>query len=227
VDVPPEKLGDFMKAAPMVFSGLNVTIPHKVAVLEYVDELDALAEEVGAVNTIAFGNKVKGYNTDVIGVRKSIEDVVKPKGLKVAILGAGGAARAAVVAFYKDNYVTVFNRTYEKAKKLSREFGVEARPLSSVKEIKKHDVVINATPVGMDGVSSPVPPEALRQGQVVMDMIYRPLYTPLLKTAMVKGAKAVNGLKMLVIQGVESERLWLGKAPPWRSVYQRLLARTL
>jgi len=225
VGVPPERLSEFMKAADMVFKGLNVTIPHKVSVVEFVDSLDPVAEKVGAVNTISFErDKILGFNTDVVGVRESVEDVVDPKGLRVAVLGAGGAARAAVVAFLEDCEVTVFNRTLEKAKALAKEFGVEARPLSDVEGISKHDIVINATPVGMDGVSSPVPPEALREGQVVMDMIYKPLYTPLLKHAMVKGAKAVNGLKMLVIQGLESERIWLGRAPPWREVYAKLLA---
>ncbi|NPA84539.1 MAG: shikimate dehydrogenase [Crenarchaeota archaeon] len=223
VDVPPEKLDDFMRAAPLIFRGINVTIPHKVRAAELVDELDPVARRVGAVNVIDFKDKSVGYNTDVAGIRVSVEEVVDPKGLRIAILGAGGAARAAVVAFMDDAHVTIFNRTPERARELARLFGVEARSLSEVGEIRKHDVVINATPVGMDGSSSPVPPEALTKGQVVVDMIYRPLYTPLLKMARERGAVAVNGLKMLVVQGVESERIWLGRAPPWREVYRRLL----
>ena len=225
VDVPPERLEDFMKSADLVFKGLNVTIPHKVEVLKYVDEEDELVREVGAANVLKFEDgKVFAYNTDVIGVRMSIEDVINPKGLKVAVLGAGGAARAAVVAFKDVAKVTIFNRTVERAAALASEFGAEYSSLKDIEKIREHDIIINATPVGMDGASSPVPPEALRKGQVVMDMVYRPLYTPLLKMAMVNGAKAVNGLKMLVIQGVESERLWLGRAPPWREVYEKLLA---
>ncbi len=224
VEVPPERLEEFFKTADITFNGLNITIPHKVKVFEMVDVVDPIAREAGAVNTVLFKDgKSYGYNTDVKGVRMAIEDAIDPKGKSVAIIGAGGAARAAVVAFYKDAKITIFNRTYEKAKKLAEEFGVEARPLSAYEEIAKHDIVINATPVGMDGKSMPIPPEALRKGQVVMDMIYRPLYTPLLKEAMRRGAKAVNGLKMLVIQGIESERIWLGRAPPWKHVYRELI----
>ena len=223
IDVPPEKLDDFMKAAPLIFKGLNVTIPHKEKVMKYCERVDPLVEEVKATNTLKFGDVTECYNTDVKGVRISIEDVVDPKGKKVAIIGAGGAARAAVVAFYKDAEVAIFNRTFEKAQKLAKEFGVSAFPLSKYELLRNYDIIINATPVGMDGKSTPFPPDVLREGQVVMDMVYRPLYTPLLLEAIRRGAIAVNGLKMLVIQGVESERVWLGRAPPWRSVYSKLL----
>lgn len=223
IDVPPEKLDDFMKAAPLIFKGLNVTIPHKEKVMKYCERVDPLVEEVKATNTLKFGDVTECYNTDVKGVRISIEDVVDPKGKKVAIVGAGGAARAAVVAFYKDAEVAIFNRTFEKAQKLAKEFGVSAFPLSKYELLRNYDIIINATPVGMDGKSTPFPPDVLREGQVVMDMVYRPLYTPLLLEAIRRGAIAVNGLKMLVIQGVESERVWLGRAPPWRSVYSKLL----
>lgn len=224
IDVPPDALGDFMKAAPLIFKGLNVTIPHKENILAYCDKLDPLTEEVKASNTVKFDNVVTCYNTDVKGVRLSIEDVINPKDKKVAIIGAGGAARAAVVAFYKDAEVAVFNRTFEKAKRLAEEFGVAAYPLKEYERIEGFDIVINATPVGMDGKSTPIPIDVIRPGQVVLDMVYKPLYTPLLLGALRKGAKPVNGLKMLVIQGVESERIWLGRSPPWREVYSKLLA---
>ncbi len=224
VDVPPEKLDTFMKSANIIFKGLNVTIPHKEKILRYCNRVDPLAEEVKATNTLKFGDIVECYNTDVKGVRLSIEDVTDPKGKRVAIIGAGGAARAAVVAFYRDAEVAIFNRTYEKGKRIGEEFGIKAYPLSEYEKLKDYDIIINATPVGMDGKSVPFPPEVLRKGQVVMDMVYRPLYTPLLLTAMRKGATVVNGLKMLVIQGLESEKIWIGKAPTWRHVYSKLLA---
>ncbi len=226
VDVHPVALEDFMKVASFTFSGLNVTIPHKERVYEIADEVVGVAKEVKAVNTVKFEDgRIIGYNTDVKGVRLAIEREIDPKGKKVAVIGAGGAARAAVVAFYKDAQVTIFNRTFERAKKLAEEFGVEAEPLNNVEKVKNFDIIINATPVGMDGKGTPVPPEVIREGQVVMDMMYRPLLTPLLKNALRRGAKPVDGLKMLVIQGLESERIWLGKAPSWEKVYSKLLSK--
>ncbi|UXD21802.1 shikimate dehydrogenase [Ignicoccus pacificus DSM 13166] len=225
VDVHPESLETFMEVAPLVFKGLNVTIPHKERVYELVDEVMGVASEVKAVNTVLFeDSRSYGFNTDVKGVRMAIESEVNARGMKVAILGAGGAARAAVVAFYKDCKVTVFNRTLEKAQRLAREFGVEARPLKDYEEIRRHNIIINATPVGMDGRSTPIPIEVIERNHVVMDMVYRPLFTPLLKGALRRGAKTVDGLRMLVIQGLESEKIWLGKAPDWKVVYMKLLA---
>lgn len=129
-----------------------------------------------------------------------------------------------MVALRDEAQVTVFNRTLEKAKRLAEELGVDYAGLNEVDKIKKHDIIINATPVGMDGVSMPIPPDVIESRHVLMDMVYRPLYTPFLKVGLAKGAKTVNGLKMLVIQGMESEKVWLGASPYWRDVYERLLA---
>ncbi|ALU11530.1 shikimate dehydrogenase [Ignicoccus islandicus DSM 13165] len=226
VEVGKEELGEFMRTAPKLFTGINVTIPLKEEVTKYLDEVRGVAREVGAVNTVKFeGGKAIGYNTDVEGVRKAVSTQIEPKGLRVAIIGAGGAARAAVVAFYKDNEVTIFNRTEERGRKLAEEFGVEFQPLSNYELIKEFDLVVNATPVGLGGRGVPIPPEALREGQVVMDMVYNPLLTPLLRNALLKGCKVVDGLKMLVIQGLESEVIWLGLAPTWEKVYSKLLAK--
>jgi len=225
VDVPPESLETFMEFAKLTFKALNVTIPHKERAFELVDEVVGIANEVKAVNTILFENgKSYGFNTDVKGVREAIESVCNPKGKRIAIIGAGGAARAAVVAADKDSQVVVFNRTFERAKRLAEEFGIEARPLNNYEEIKKFDIIINSTPVGMDNKSTPIPLEVIHKGQVVMDMVYKPLLTPLLKGALRKGARIVDGLKMLVIQGLESERIWIGRAPEWRRVYLKALS---
>ena len=226
VDLPPDALEGFLEHAKFAFKGLNVTIPFKERAFELVDSVEGVAGEVGAINTILFnGVKSYGYNTDVIGVRLAVEDAVDPKGLRVAILGAGGAARAAVIAFRRDCRVKVFNRTVERAKRLAEELGVEYGSLKEHEEIKRSDVIINATPVGRDGKSTPIPTEIIESRHVVMDMVYRPLLTPLLRASLLKGAKVVDGLKMLVIQGVESERIWLGRAPSWRKVYLKLLSR--
>ena len=225
VDVTPETLKEFMEVAPLIFNGLNVTIPHKERIFNMVDKVEGIANEVKAVNTVLFKDgESYGFNTDVIGVRRAVESATEPRGKRIAIIGAGGAARAAVVAFYKDSQVVIFNRTLERAERLAREYGVEAKPLSSYEEIAKFDIVINATPVGMDGVSTPIPTSAIRKGQVIMDMLYKPLLTPLLRAGLRKGAKIVDGLKMLVIQGLESERIWIGRAPSWQTVYSKLLS---
>jgi len=225
VDVHPNELEEFMRKASLVFKGLNVTIPHKEKVFRLVDKVDGVAEEVKAVNTVLFENgKSYGFNTDVVGVKKALCTATDPSGKRVAVIGAGGAARAAVVALYRVAQVTVFNRTFERARELAKEYGVEARPLQAYEEVTRHDIIINATPVGMDGVSTPIPPSVIENHHVVMDMLYKPLITPLLKTALRKGARIVDGLKMLVIQGLESERIWIGRSPSWNLVYERLLS---
>jgi shikimate dehydrogenase len=227
-DVAPERLGGFMKEGRKKFSGLNVTVPHKVAVVEYLDELDESARLIGAVNTIKFdGGWATGYNTDGVGCISALREAdVSVRGRAVLVLGAGGAARAIVYQFVMEGAkVAVANRTREAAELLAAEVrertgkGVAVMDYSPsvLHEIlSRIDVVINTTSVGMAPKKgeSPLPAEFLSPKLVVMDIVYNPLETKLLRDARKRGCKTVDGVGMLVRQGAESFKIWLGIDAP-------------
>jgi shikimate dehydrogenase len=208
--------------------GLNVTMPHKNAVITYLDETDSTAKAIGAVNTI-LNNKGKliGYNTDGIGAMRALkENGISPDGKKMLLLGAGGAAKAiAYQAAQEVEELVILNRTSEKAEKLAallcKKFGkkVKGGALSAevlTKEMKDADILVNATSVGMhpDVNRSPVPSDLLRSGLCVMDIIYNPLETKLLTDAKSVGTKVVSGLEMLLYQGAVSFEIWTKHPAP-------------
>ena len=208
--------------------GLNVTMPHKNAVITYLDETDSTAKAIGAVNTI-LNNKGKliGYNTDGVGAMRALkENGISPDGKKMLLLGAGGAAKAiAFQAAQEVEELVILNRTSEKAEKLAellrKKFGerVKGGALSAEvlkKEMKDADILVNATSVGMhpDVNSSPVPSDLLRSGLCVMDIIYNPLETKLVTDAKAVGAKVVLGLEMLLYQGAVSFEIWTKHPAP-------------
>jgi shikimate dehydrogenase len=217
--------------------GLNVTMPHKNAVINYLDELDSTAKFMEAVNTILNENeKLIGFNTDGVGALKALkENGVNLNGKKMLLLGAGGAANA--IAFHSAQEVeelAILNRTPEKAKKLAealrRKFGktIEGNLLSASiikEELKDSDVLINATSVGMhpNFDQSLVDPEWLRPDLCVMDIIYNPLETKLAKNAKSKGAKVISGIDMLVYQGAASFEVWTNQAAPIKAMKQAVL----
>ncbi len=226
-DVLPEKLKyviDGAKALGIV--GFNVTIPHKVEIIKYLDELDESAKLIGAVNTIKIENdKAIGYNTDGIGARLSLEEEIgKVKDKTILILGAGGAARAVAFELAKDNNIIIANRTVEKAEKLAKEiaekqnkkFGEEVKFSSLNNDFSDVDIIINATPVGMYpnvNVEPIIKADQIKPDMVVMDLIYNPLETTLLKEAKKVGAKTINGLGMLIYQGAVAFKIWTGVEP--------------
>lgn len=213
-------------------AGANVTIPHKQAVIPYLDQVVDAASVVGAVNTIvATQEKLVGYNTDVAGIRWAFEqNGVAPAGWHTVVLGAGGAARAAVYALHTLGVasISVFNRTPERAESLIEELRphlidtkLEAAPLTDVGRLEEAlgqaGLLINATSVGMYPVvdASPLPAGVdLPAHLVVFDMVYNPQATRLLRQAKHAGARIVSGLDMLIGQGVEAFRLWTGRTPP-------------
>lgn len=226
-------------ARSLGINGLNVTIPHKTEVLNYLDVLDGAAELIGAVNTIKFDEKgSKGYNTDGLGAVKSIEEVTSIKDKKILIIGAGGASRAISFQIILNGArsVVIANRTPEKALLLKAdlqeklEVDVGCVGLDGLKEeIQDADILINTTPIGMYPninqkplVTSKMIPERL----VVNDIIYNPQETGLLKEAGKAGAKTVSGVKMLIYQGIESFKIWTGVTPPVE-VFEKALMDTL
>jgi shikimate dehydrogenase len=192
--------------------GFGVTVPHKVEVMKYLDEIDPVAHEIGAVNTVVNDDGyLSGYNTDWEGLVRALEPHASIENQQVVILGAGGAARAAAFAIrQRGGQVTILNRTVQKAQSLAEEVGGIGGPLSRVESISEADVVINATSVGMHPHVDDTIVEAqhLRPHQVVMDIVYNPLRTRFLREAEERGCVVIPGCEMLVLQGIVQFELW-------------------
>lgn len=208
-----EKLGEIIPKLRELAAGFNVTIPHKIRVIEYLDELEPLAEEIGAVNTVINKKgKLIGYNTDAEGFGAVLKDEkINVRGIKVVLLGAGGAARAIALWLKKAGAeVIIANRTEAKGKKLARDVGCTFGP------IQKADMFVNATSVGMHPRTgeSPLSAKFIEPGTIIYDIIYNPVKTKLIRGAKAKGARTIDGVRMLVEQGALSFRLWTGKEAP-------------
>lgn len=199
--------------------GVNVTVPHKEKVIPFLDEVNEEAVFMGAVNTIVnSGGKLSGYNTDGRGFMQSLsESGVTPKDKDIVIIGAGGAARA--IGYYlcqEARSLSVFGRSRERLERLVHDLNKIKNNVSILEDIvgiKNHHIIINATPLGLKE-DDPLPFDSrpLREGQVVCDLIYK--NTPILAAAAKKGCVAINGIGMLLWQGVLAFELWTGKKPP-------------
>lgn len=226
-DVEPANLKSAIEGAKALnIKGFNVTIPHKISVIEFLDEIDEVASLIGAVNTIDFKN-MKGYNTDGIGAVKAIEEVTSIKGKNVVIAGAGGASRA--ISFYIAKYgadtMTILNRNPLKAQNLASDVSnsglIGEVKSDSISEINAYladaDILIDTTPVGMHPNVDDEPiatSQNMHEDLVVFDAVYNPNETVLLKEAIKAGAKPVYGIKMLLYQGAESFKIWTGRDAP-------------
>ncbi len=206
--------------------GVSCTIPHKSAIIKYLDQIDPIAKKIGAVNTLVNRSGiVKGFNTDWLGVVGPLEDLIDIKGKKVALIGAGGAARAIAYAInIKKGKLMIFNRSLDKAKELAREFNGQSFGLDQIALVETVDIIINATSLGMLAQDeTPVPKQYLHQRQIVFDIIYNPMKTRLLKEAKDKGAKIIYGLEMLLHQGVAQFELYTGRKAPVNIMRQTLI----
>ena len=217
----------------LALRGLSVTVPHKVAVIPFLDAVDPVAKSIGAVNTVVNdGGRLTGYNTDWTGFVRSLEAHVPAAGRRVALLGAGGAARA--IAFglrEKGASLTILNRAEEigMARDLAAEIGCPHGDLARAQAIASADIVVNATSVGMAPLQDQVPvaPAGFRPEQVVVDIVYNPMETRFLREARARGCRTVPGCEMLLLQGVTQFELWTGQAAPvdlMRSVLKERLA---
>ena len=223
-------------AKALDIKGFNVTIPHKIEVMNYLDEIDEVASLIGAVNTIDF-KELKGYNTDGIGAIRAISEVTKIKNKNVLIAGAGGASRAIsfYIAKYNPHNLTILNRNVKKADELALDISnsglMDDVNSDSIKNINLDDVdiLINTTPIGMHPNINDTPVALARdmhEDMVVFDAVYNPNETSLLKEAIKANAKPVYGIKMLLYQGVESFNIWTGKEAPV-DVMEDALIKTL
>ncbi|WP_267642567.1 shikimate dehydrogenase [Haloarchaeobius amylolyticus] len=216
----PEHLATAVEGAEALgISGLNVTIPFKQDVLSLV-EPDDLAARIGAVNTVDFsGDTPTGHNTDADGARRALEEQgdASLDGATAVVVGAGGAGRAVAFALADaGSTVHVANRTVERATALAADVpGASGHGLDALTDlVPEADVLVNATSVGMEANESPVPAEALHGDLVVLDAVYSPLETRLLKEAAARGATTVDGAWMLLYQGAIAFERWTGRDAP-------------
>ena len=205
--------------------GVSVILPFKTQVIPFLDEVEAVAEKIKAVNTIVNeGGRLIGHNTDCGGAMEALEEEVDLKGKKILLLGAGGAARAIGFGLKeKGSQVIISNRSPDNAHELAKDLGFIYQPLLSIREII-FDVIINATSVGMSphDMESPLPKEFLKKGMVVMDIVYQPLKTKLLQDAEEQGSQTINGLEMLARQGAKQLEIWTGKKPEINQIKEDL-----
>jgi len=216
--------------------GVNITFPYKEKAIKFLDEVEESAQRIGAVNTIVNNRGIlTGYNTDVIGFKKSLQEDGKfaIKGEKAVIFGAGGAARAVAFALLEEGIeeIYIFNRTPEKTEKIKQDLSslfpgsnINIFPLEKKKLKEKTEeahLLVNATSLGMPPKIdyTPLPDEKLfHPDLLVYDLIYHPAKTLFLRQAEKAGAKIINGLPMLVYQGIESFYLWTGLKPEGKEV---------
>lgn len=215
----PTELGTAIEGARALgVRGLNVTIPFKQDAITFV-ELDDLADRIGAINTIDFGgDRPTGHNTDAVGARRALErHDVALDGARAVLVGAGGAGRAIAFALSDAGAtVSIANRTEERAEELATAVpNATGHGLATLTDLLANaDVLVNATSVGMEGDTSPVPADALHRGLTVMDIVYQPLETRLLRDAAAAGATTIDGAWMLLYQAIAAFERWTGQEAP-------------
>jgi 3-dehydroquinate dehydratase/shikimate dehydrogenase len=218
------------------FGGFSVTMPHKQTILKHLDMIDPMAKEIGAVNTVKIeGDKLTGYNTDAHGfitpLKEKFGDLTEAR---VAVVGAGGAARACVFALKQENaLVTVVARDKKKAEQFADEFDIDWTTLSNIKDqrskiVDDFDIVVDTSPLGMKG---PLENEALftadelKGVKFVYDIVTRPVDTPLIREAKEAGVPAIGGLEMVVAQGAKQFEIWTGMTPPVSTMKEAVTKR--
>jgi len=232
-DVVTDELEIALKGAVTLgMNGLNVTIPHKVKIIDFLDDLSEESSMIGAVNTITIEQgSLKGYNTDVHGILETLSQFKDEiNGEQVTIIGAGGGARASIftlIRYFKPKEINIINRTLQRAETLQVYFydkmrydnikSAELFPPDLVETFKSSKLIINASPIGMFPAIEDSPTnleESFHKDQIVFDMVYNPTETKLISIAKNQGAKVFGGLTMLVHQAAKSFELWTGEEMP-------------
>jgi 3-dehydroquinate dehydratase/shikimate dehydrogenase len=211
---------EFIPGSGLNFGGLSVTMPHKQAIIPYLDDIDDAAKAIGAVNTVKFENgKLYGFNTDAHGFIESLKMAYdgELKGARVAVLGSGGAARACIYALQREGAgVTVFVRDVGKAAAFGDEFGVDILELPAL-DTAGFDILVNATPVGMragEEDQTLLVADRLKGVKLVFDLITKPAETALVREAKKAGVPAIGGVEMLIAQGIKQFEIWTGQEAP-------------
>lgn len=236
LETPPDNLVDRLKwLKSNGYKGFNVTIPLKLPVSLFVNEVDKYADLARAVNTVHIeaDKSLKAYNTDVIGFRRAIPNDIDLKGKKVAILGTGGAAHAACVALTecKVEEIAFFTRNIPNSIELMnyvrRKFpavNFNVYQIENIRNLGEYAMLVNTTPIGMLGKAGDMMPvekyalETLNRDAVVYDVIYNPKKTVLIKAAEKLNLRTITGLDMLIFQAVAAQEIWFGKTPDWKDM---------
>lgn len=240
-DIPASNLKASLKAMSLLgFRGLNVTIPHKERIIQFLDHVSEEASTVGAVNTVIFeGDQFYGYNTDVYGIVESLnpyKDQITKK--TVSVIGAGGAARAvlyALIRHFKVDRINIINRTEERSEIIKDYFDdkmhfdnistYDLMPKENLGIYQSSELIINTTSLGMFPNVDDTPtdlPESFNSSQIVFDLIYNPLKTKFLTLAEKQGALIIDGLKMFAVQGAKSFEMWTGTSIEIETIYNEL-----
>ncbi len=210
-------LRDFLGAiGPLGIAGFAITIPHKETILRNLDDCDPLATRIGAVNTVVVrgGGRLYGYNTDYVGVLRSLESRMRLAGSRVLLFGAGGAARAATFALAQaGSIVCLCSRRPERARALARAAGAQVVERTELRR-EYFDAIVNCTPVGMHPHGGSPLTGAELNCKIVMDMVYRPRETELLDLARRKGIATISGVEMFLAQGFAQYEIWTGERAP-------------
>ena len=216
------------------FKGFSVTIPHKQSIIKHLDFIDETAKKIGAVNTVKIiDGKLHGYNTDAQGFIEPLKNVYGDlRNANIAILGAGGSARACVFALKKEGAnVTIFARDIEKAQSLAEEFEIELKDLSKFKNQSSKincDILVNTTPLGMKGKfesETPVIADQIENIKLVYDLVFNPFQTKLMTEADKANVPKIAGMAMLVAQGMAQFKIWTGKDAPMKEMSQAVLQK--
>lgn len=236
LETPPEDLVDRVKFLKREnYTGFNVTIPLKLPISLFVQEVDKYADIAGAVNAVKINSDktFSAFNTDATGFKKAIPSDINLAGKKAAILGTGGASRAAVLGLSDlgISEIGVYTRNIPNAMDymayMRRKFPqitFTSYQIDAVRDLSKYDILVNTTPIGMQGVSAdmtPIEEEVLKtmpEGAVVYDVIYNPKKTILLKNAEKLGYRTINGLDMLVYQAIAAQEIWFGRTPDFNAM---------
>ncbi len=232
--IPRGELEEGIKGLKKIkIDGFNITIPHKIEMVRYLDKMDESCSLIGAVNTVSNKDGVlKGYNTDMDGFLEPLKRrELKVEGTKVLLIGAGGAARAIVAGFAKEKAgsITIANRTLERASNLS-EFSktiglnADAVKMEDVRDTAKdYDIIVNATSVGLKNESSAISLDGINEKTIVYDIVYMPMNTDFIKKAKAEKAIIIYGYEMLLGQAVRSFEIWHGIEAPYNAMKKALL----
>ncbi len=232
--IPKNELEEGIGALKTInIAGFNVTIPHKVEIMKYLDKVDDGCSLIGAANTVTnTDGKLKGYNTDMDGFLEPIKkNNLEIKDSSVLLLGAGGAARAIAAGFAKEKVsnITIANRTIEKANQLCKfvnQIGIESKAIT-LDEVgdsaSDYKFIVNATSVGLKNESSPISTKSIGSNSVVYDIVYMPINTDLIKKSKENGAKVIYGYEMLLGQAVRAFEIWHETKAPYEAMKKAIL----
>ena len=232
--IPKDELEEGVESLKKInISGFNVTIPHKIEMMKYLDKVDEGCSIIGATNTVTFSDGIlKGYNTDMDGFLDPIKKRnITIKNSKVLLLGAGGASRAIVAAFAKENAkeITIANRTLDKAKDLvefAKKVGISANAVKledAEQFVSTHEFIVNSTSIGLKNESSPIPTDSISEKSIVYDIVYMPMNTDLIKKAKEKDATVIYGYEMLLGQACRAFEIWHEREAPYEVMKKAIL----